>query len=1050
SPVADPFTFLVEVNFAGGRGGSPSVFPNVCNGVKTGGSGGGSAYTNANGGAGQTSSACSIAQGGNGYGKGGNNQTNTAGQNGTAPGGGGGSSIGGSLTTTGAGAPGQVRITYWCAVNEVGVIGNPHTVVNPQELVPDLVSSVQPAVVMSGTPPYGWEEQLNGSTVWNDIPGATGSSYSIPNINQTRTYRRYTEVCNLGRSYTNEVVIKVMTPNGNISGKVLSANEVGVEGIEIQIRKKTDLPGSPKEFVYSTTTGPDGAYLIPVYFGDPNEGNNNGTVSTDFVIRPIKLNHDFAPDSLIRSVSTTNINRDDVHFTDNTAFSITGKVYQQCIGCLDQNDQPVTVSSNLDGVTILRKGNFVMKSSYLNPPGLYGQWASTVTDQGIYSFKPTLEGHRFLPDSLNVTVLNNVAGIDFEDTTQYTISGRFGDGCNNYIGIAELEFSDILLDKDGNERPSEFRKRIFTNDDGTYSVRLPARKYRVSVIGFSLASSSETVEETDLLAFFNNAPLPSALSADSLLTDISSGNQQLNLRYQRPPSMQLIGFDNSLCDNGSPLPYVTLRQSDKKIIQVKVFQGSVGLGCPLSDDTVRIVTNLAGDDQNESFFMLPVGGVAKDSLKVGSPNILGNFRKVFNVDYTDSYGRKATQVKPEIVVLGVKSDNASSFATTSPQIPLIVLHDPPGDQSYSYWETNKTIERAMRWSAASGNNVEGWLNIKVGAQFEAGLGVTTETQIWGSINSSVAVNSRTNNAEESIVSTTTTQNISTSADQDVTGDDGDLFIGAAMNLLYTRSTQVLLDENCQLVAPKRLMIAQNGFATQYVYTASAIRDNVIPTLQNFVNNPGNTESETRNYLNQIKVWEQVLANNELNKGRSALDKNISFFGSSGPISNSTTTTATKTNTIEFDMEIDAGLALELGFEIAGSGLSGGVNVHMKTEMGNSTTNTTTNSTTIGYTLDDNDALDNFSVNVRKDPVYNTPVFQTVAGQSSCPPESNTQPRDEIQLTVQNPVLTDVPASSDAIFEMKLGNLSIDPNPRTYNLSFEQASNPFGATISIGG
>ena len=47
-----------------------------------------------------------------------------------------------------------------------------------------------------------------------------------------------------------------------------------------------------------------------------------------------------------------------------------------------------------------------------------------------------------------------------------------------------------------------------------------------------------------------------------------------------------------------------------------------------------------------------------------------------------------------------------------------------------------------------------------------------------------------------------------------------------------------------------------------------------------------------------KVWEQVLANNEINKRRASLDKNISFFGSSGPITNSTATTASQSSTIE--------------------------------------------------------------------------------------------------------------------------------------------------------
>lgn len=1043
----DSHPFMSSSSRKGGQGGGTGL----CNGFITGGSGGASAGPGKVGGNGAISNSCAAVAGGVGEGNGGNNDRFDANaRNGKQPGGGGGSNYwSGPNALYGTGAAGLVRITYWCSVS-AGSIGNAHTIVNPQERIPDFVTSTVDASVPSGQlPPYKWEERTPGSSVWTEITGATGASYSIPALTQTTVYRRSITACSL-TEVTNEVTIKVLPLNGNISGKVRSANGVGVQGIELQARKLTSLPGSPQEFVYSATTGPDGAYSIPVYFGDKDGDGNSGSVSTDFTIIPVKANHDFAPVSLTRTVSSTNPNRENVDFTDNTAYSITGKVFQTCNGCLNASDQQDTITSNLDGVTIFRKGVFVMNTAYLNPPGLYGQWASTVTDQGIYSFRPKLEKHGFLPDSQSIDVQSNVANVDFEDTTQFTISGRFGDGCKNYIGIAQLEFSDVLLDKDGNERPSEFRKRVFTLDDGTYSIKLPARKYRVSVVGFTMASSSEPVGEADLKAFFNNFPLSSSLPKDSLLADISSGNDILDLLYQRPPSIQLLGFDNSFCGS-TPLNFVTLEQGSKKVFQVNIFQGSPGLGCPLSDDSVTIVTNLLGDDQNLIRKIALRNGIAKDSFIVGNPNTLGNFNKLFSADYTDTYNRQAAQVKPTVVVLGVKSDNASSFATTSPQLPLVVLHDPPGDKSYSFWETNKTIESAMRFSAASSLELGGWLSIKLGVEVGIQqLALSYNSAAWGILNSSVSVNSRNTTSDETIISTTTTQNISTSADEDVTGDGGDLFMGAALNLLYSRSTEVKLDSNCQLEAPKRLMIAQKGFATQYVYTDRAIRTSVIPTLRNFVNNPGTSEAEKRTYENQIKVWEQVLANNDLNKARAAFDKNISFYGSSGAISNSTTTSTTKSNTIEFDMEIDATLAAELGFEIAGNGVSGGFNVRMRTETGSSKTRTTTTSTTIGYTLDDNDALDNFSVNVRKDPVYSTPVFQTVAGQSSCPPEKFTQPRDEIQLTVQNPVLTNVPANSDAIFELKLGNLSIDPLPRVYNLSFEQASNPFGATISIGG
>ena len=149
------------------------------------------------------------------------------------------------------------------------------------------------------------------------------------------------------------------------------------------------------------------------------------------------------------------------------------------------------------------------------------------------------------------------------------------------------------------------------------------------------------------------------------------------------------------------------------------------------------------------------------------------------------------------------------------------------------------------------------------------------------------------------------------------------------------------------------------------------------------------------------------------------------------------------------MEIDKTIAGELGFEIGGSGLSGGVMVNFKIEEGNSTTNTVTKKTTLGYTLDDDDDEgDYFSVTIKTDPVYNSPVFEMEAGTSSCPHEAGTQPRDDMQLAATKPILTGV-NSDTAYFTLQLTNTSQSRETRTYLFSFVQQSNT-NATVTIGG
>lgn len=301
---------------------------------------------------------------------------------------------------------------------------------------------------------------------------------------------------------------------------------------------------------------------------------------------------------------------------------------------------------------------------------------------------------------------------------------------------------------------------------------------------------------------------------------------------------------------------------------------------------------------------------------------------------------------------------------------------------------------------------------------------------------------------ETILTTTTTTTYSTSASPTVTGTDGDVYIGAALNLIYAGSTEISFN-NCQVSSGRKLVVADNGFATQYIYTEKFIKNTVIPSLQMLARSAA-TPAKRDSILNQVSVWQQVLDNNAANRNRAAFHQNLSFNGGPGIVSSTTTSSISKISTVEFSMSIDGGLAEELGFEVAGSGVSGGVNVNFKTETGSSTTGTTLTETAISYTLDDDDNEDRFSVDIKKDPVYGTPVFELVSGTASCPAEPGAQPRDEMQLTVPVPAVTGIAANIEAQFMLRLGNTSQSLETRTYLLSFDQSSNPNGAIVTIGG
>ncbi len=918
-----------------------------------------------------------------------------------------------------------------------GSIGNGHTVPYPQELSPDLITNVQSPG--SGTS-ITWQ-QSDDSTTWVTIPGANSVTYAIPSINQTTYYRRGAASASLCNApfYSNVIKIKVVQSNGAISGKVISNNGTGVQGITVNVARQAGISGSPAGYTYTTVTDASGDYSIsPIYYGDPNLGN----VSATFRITPVKANHGFNQPYLDKTLSANIPQLQNVTFTDTTVLSITGRIYQQCTTCNSAAGITETQNCPIDSITIYKDGVYNTVSGFIDTA--YGRYAVTVSDPVQVKIEPRYTGHSFSPAFTNITPTTNIPNVDFKDITTHTISGKLTAGCGAYIGTAVLEFTDALPnDANGNPRNSCFRKRVTTNtNSGFYSITLPARKYKVQIISFTPSVPSGNVAYVDAATLINF--INTKVSKDSLTRDVTKADTTLNIEYQRPPEIGITGLP-IVCT--TPTPFSLIKQAATDSFRVFVYQGAPSFGCPVSDtNQLKIITNVQNEDQTEEirFALSDTGRQIK--LKGGIPNITGDHLKDLFVYFTDKYGRIAASFNRKVLVTGIKPD-AATFTTVSPQIPLLVLHDPPGDASYSTWQSNKSVTNTMRFYAAGGVGVDAWIEAKVGAKAQIGLVVSTEVSAWGTINASIGVASKVTSTDEAVITTTTSQNFSTAGNPDVIGGSGDVYIGAALNLIYANSTEIKFS-GCSITTGHKLVVANTGLSTTYIYSEDHILNTIIPNLE-MLAQQSNTADAAR-YRDQIRIWQQVVDNNAANKTVAGFAENYSFDGAAGPYTNSTTTSSSKTNTIEFMLEINAGIAATLGFEVAGSGVSGGVAVNFKFETGRSESNTVTDETTIAYTLDDDDAGDFFSVNVKKDPVYNTPMFELAAGTASCPAEPGAQPRDDMFFTAANPVMQNVPNTDYANFTLKIVNTSQSHQTRTYRLAYDQGTNIANESIRIAG
>ena len=291
------------------------------------------------------------------------------------------------------------------------------------------------------------------------------------------------------------------------------------------------------------------------------------------------------------------------------------------------------------------------------------------------------------------------------------------------------------------------------------------------------------------------------------------------------------------------------------------------------------------------------------------------------------------------------------------------------------------------------------------------------------------------------------------------GRDADMFVAGALNLRYALTDIIEYNtETCTIEESVDLIMGADSINTLSVYTRNNIETNVIPDLK--VLRDLQTESDSIMYYNnQIDAWQQMLDRNEDLKEEAKPDPsipNISWDGANGAITK-TTKHATSSNYFnEFLLEIEKNTAIEAGFEVAGSGVSGGVMAYTRLSFGESSSVTNLKEREHGFVLDDNDSEDTYETEVFYDPVYATPVFKNTSSKTSCPYEGGTLIDNPI-LTVDNPIATATNGIIDgkAFFNFSIKNGTelngTSPNSlRTYYLDIVNGSNPHSAFVNPGG
>lgn len=421
-------------------------------------------------------------------------------------------------------------------------------------------------------------------------------------------------------------------------------------------------------------------------------------------------------------------------------------------------------------------------------------------------------------------------------------------------------------------------------------------------------------------------------------------------------------------------------------------------------------------------------------------------------EYTIRYFRGNTaycDFRFKVVVLGTVYSQVLGYYD-SPALPLYILRDPPGDASYASLTQANGACFGQTTSATTGSTENGYFKARIGVSGTIGLIVTTNYEIYGEVGLDLTAQRSQTASEEYLTCLETTSEFTTP----MTGPPDDVFIGSSVRYAYGVA-KIVSRPTCDSIARDvRLAMTPVQVLSSYNYTESFIRGTVMPQLQQLIGTLDPTTEPYKNAVDQLSVWQQLLDMNDDIKTGAGLEVNRSFNGGGNGQSYSITQSTSQTRTIEYSASLDQGLGFEVGVLIGGSGITAGGRMSFQNSYGSSQSASNSSTNTMTYHLEDDDAGDDFHVQVRRDPVFGTYVFvlDSAASATSCEHEGGYQ-IDQPSLSVgaqgqNHMVLNEVPVGTGASFPLYVCNNS--NVARTYFLKFRTNSNTEGGILNAFG
>lgn len=803
---------------------------------------------------------------------------------------------------------------------------------------------------------------------------------------------------------------------GHLDGKVTTKSGSGIANAVVYLKLKYDVSGTILQYI--DTTDNSGYY----------EFNNLPLSATfcNYTIYPYLPGHKYSPAVLERQLSLTQSSRGGIDFIDTTVFSVEGTIR---IG----NSCPV------EGARIYMDGK---ATPYLSDK--LGKYNAIVETFGKHIFtvdyKPANKKFSFEPNEYTLDVRNNFKSKDFNalDSTTVRISALTRCG----MPFADSVQIRIYSIKNGNTCKTEKLTLMAKNSSFNF-IRLPRQKYIVEVMAIYPAN-------TNILNKINSP-------VDLDLTNDSNNIRRIDYVYIGQPKVVISNLPRKICLQGDSTRFMDQKNAyEIDLNVVEVHTDYRPHTCPVDTGILTVFDQIG--DLKDVVELKVKKGEAVYTIHPNTPNLSGNGLHPYqkNINFTYSSNDTFKLLSPTETVWAFVQGHRprqQTFVTKTPELPFFILHDPPGSQSLSYLEKETEFSQTITNSMSIGNSASGFLNLRVGVEFPVPF---TGLVFGGGVGVDFALTGGSTQDKESVDTKITIKNESfaTSANPDYVGEDGDVVVGASINMTYALTDVLVYDSSkCGIERDTSLVWGENGFNTTYAYTIRHIRDELIPNLTTLRDLQTNKDSVLL-IQSWINVWQQVVEQNHKAIENASKIENKSISNGT-EYRNSTSTSESSEISISYEafLQTDLSLYAVIGSASRFNETQFGVRHSFNWTTRNTSTTNTTSTRTVGYVLLDEDDGDNLSVDILEDKKWGTIAFKTIAGITTCPHENNTQKRMAAGASVEQPVLRNVPENGQAVYSLTVtdkgeGNTKLQD--QYFNISVDPNSNLDGAIISIAG